>query len=965
MLSASVAHAGDAEWTTSGPVGGLVQELMFVPGNPAIAYATTLGGVYRSTDGGDTWNPADLGIVAEPAYPLDLALDAEQPGSLYTFDSWGRIYRSTDSGGVWAILPNALLEGVHPTAIADQPGTTCTVLLGTATPTLIGGPMLFKSIDCGLTYARIGTGLIDNASVQTIAIDPSNANHILVGLVGAGMQPLFQSTDGGQTFSATTLTASGNVDSISFGVDGDLWVVVDSYDVFHSNDGGATWTTPGQTSAYGVSVTADITQADRAWVASSDGVIRVDFDGSLYVPTLVDDGLTPNPTYTDGVNPVPTGVRRLTWRPGSTPRLFATTPGTGIFILDAAGTQWSPVTRSPTAVAVRALALRKDANGQNPRLWAGQSSDNEVSPALHRSNDDGASWSVTNNTLEAGELWSLLVDPTTSGSAATTVLYAGGHAAAKGNTAYYNFGLYRSDDGGASWTTLDGNLPIANSYHGTIRALALDPQSCTSPPCTPANGPLHRLYAVGHGRAPDDQLVFDQTHRVLRSDNRGTTWTDLSTNPGFPRSNYRINELTQRVTPTVLAVDPGNPQVLYVGTEAEFYDLNSSDAHVLDPSRESGLFKSTDQGQTWLRITGLPAKIDSANYPNASYDVVDLLIDPRNTNVLWLAMRDLFAVGTSTIFRSADSGATWNEFSSGLNGTLALQDLAFDPINPDVIYAAASGNGANPGAVYRGVWNDTNNSIAWLSISIGLPAEFIYTVAVDPLEPNLIHAGTSNGVYSMTREPDQDGDGAPDDVENQAPDAGGLPSGDGNGDNTADATQKDVGSSVIIFRRPGAAIANVTSAIDQNAPETLGTCDQAVDVSLIAHDQISVDLDVDGDPISHPFPARQFEILDCNAAAIDFTFHGANFSRPGWVFRFFGPLNSGNPSDFGWYDLPSATRTGPSTWRVILSADGLGSYRPETDAIRFIGSPACLDDRLTGDGFETDPTPDPGCAANP
>ena len=72
---------------------------------------------------------------------------------------------------------------------------------------------------------------------------------------------------------------------------------------------------------------------------------------------------------------------------------------------------------------------------------------------------------------------------------------------------------------------------------------------------------------------------------------------------------------------------------------------------------------------------------------------------------------------------------------------------------------------------------------------------------------------------------------------------------------------------------------------------------------------------------------------------------------------------AGNQAEFGWYDLPTATRVDVDTWRLQLSAEGLGSYRPEEDAIRFIGSPACVDDRLMGDGFETVATPDNGCAA--
>ncbi len=216
---------------------------------------------------------------------------------------------------------------------------------------------------------------------------------------------------------------------------------------------------------------------------------------------------------------------------------------------------------------------------------------------------------------------------------------------------------------------------------------------------------MQRVYAVGHGRAPNDQLIADETHRVLRSNDRGTNWIDLSINPGFPRSNFRVNELLQRVTPTVVVVDPVNPQKLFVGTEAEFYDLDTGDGILLDTTRESGLFRSIDGGANWTRVAGLPPKLNGTVYPNASRDVVDLLVDPGNGSVLWLAMRDLYSTGSSTILRSANGGTSWQVAANGINASLELRDLAFDPQNPNILYAAAGGNGANPGAIYRGVWN--------------------------------------------------------------------------------------------------------------------------------------------------------------------------------------------------------------------------------------------------------------------
>ena len=981
LLLSALVHAGDAEWTTSGPLGGHAQEIVFDPTTPNKAYATTPGGVFRSIDGGMTWTAADSGIVADTVYALPLMLDAEQPTRLYTFDSWGRIYRSDDSGTTWAILPGSptgvgaaermgsgvVVSDIHPTAMVDVPGAgqPCALLLGTATSGSGNGAMLYRSNTCGLSYTHIGDGLPDDIAVTSMLFDPANPSRVLVGLVtgGVGNQPLYVSNDSGLTFTAMTLSAIGSVDRLSFGIDGDIWVVVGSYDVFHSNDAGASWNPVG---IAGISVTADATVADRAWIASSEGVYRIDVNGSLYTPTAVFDGLTPNPSYTAAGESVPAGARHLVWRGGATPTLFASTTGSGLYTLDASGTHWTPVVAAPAAAVIHALAIHPAIvnAGMSQKLWAGQTTFSTVSPALYASTNAGATWSTANNTLRAADIRALLIDPTTATATATTTVYAAGHSAANGNTGYLNFGLYRSDDGGATWNTLDGALPISNSYLGAVRALALDPNSCTSPPCTPSNGPLQRVYAVGHGRAPNDQNVADETHRVLRSDDRGTNWADLSVNPGFPRSNFRVNELLQRVTATVVAVDPVNPQRLYVGTEAEFYDLDFSDGILLDTTRESGLFRSIDGGANWTRVAGLPPKVNATVYPNASRDVVDLLIDPRDGNVLWLALRDLYSTGSSTILRSSDGGDTWSTFDNGIAASLELHDLAFDPQNPDILYAAAGGNGANPGAIYRGVWNPGTQSIQWLSISVGLPAESAYTVAVDPNNPNQLHAGTDTGVHSITRSPDQDGDGIPDDDEDMAPDVpGGIPGlGDGNGDGQMDSAQRDVGTSVIVIRSPTGGTA-ITSAIVSGTGPAPSACTQAVDVTAISATELAIDLDLaTGQTLLHPYPACQFDIANCATVLVDITYHGQDFSAPGWRFRYFGPAEAGAQDSIGWHDLPGVQRVGPSTWRTALVAGAPGSYRPESDAIRFVGAPTCIDDRLFADSLESAPTVMLSCA---
>jgi photosystem II stability/assembly factor-like uncharacterized protein len=972
LLLAAVAHGGNGEWTTSGPLGGRVHELVFDPGNPLKAYATTYGGVFRSNDGGTTWSSASNGIVADTYYPLPLILDAEQPNRLYSFDSWGRIYRTDNGGTNWAIMPDTLPSNVHPSVLADKPGIGCTILLGTATDTSGHGPMLFKSTDCGQSFFQIGAGLPTDEAVTAIAFDPTDVsnNTLLVGLdavTTTELHAIWRSTDGGATFTPTFSTfepGSGGrpeVNQIDFDAAGRVWTGVGSYALFHSIDSGVNWTSTGATGVSAIAADPDV--ADRVWVGGADEAGRVDFDGSLYTYTTVNDGLSGNPTYDDGFRPVPAGVDRLAFRPSAPTKLFASTEGSGIFSLTTTPVPlWTPVSTQPAGAGIRAVAVHPT----TPQvLLAGQATFSVSSPALYRTINGGTNWSPSNVELEAADIQAIVFDPTTTGSVPTSTFYAGGRSATNFNVGFHHYGLYRSDNGGQTWLTLDGNLPsVSNHTLGAIRGIALDPNSCTVPPCLALAGPLQRVYAVGHGRTENDVIIAFDTHRVLRSDDRGSTWTALDGNPGFPASNRNGINLRQRVTPTVIVVDPNDAQRLYVGTEAQFYDYDTGDAAVLDPTRQSGLFTSSDGGANWTRVPGLPPKTNSTIYPNASLDVVDLLIDRSGgRNVLWIALRDLYESGSSTIYRSANGGASWQQMDEGLNSSLELRDLAIDPSDPNVLYAATGGDGANPGAIYRGVWDNATSSIRWLSISVGLPAESAYAIAVDPTNPNQLHAGTDTGVHSITRLPDQDGDGIPDSVEDQAPDVpGGLSGlGDGNGDGQLDSAQREVGSSVVIFRRGGSTA--VTSSIVSGTGPGIGACTQAVDISLIAPDALAVDIDpVSGQTYGHDFAARQFDITQCATAVVDITYHGANFASYGWSFRYFGPAQPGELEEVGWYAWPQAQRIGASTWRLQLTADAFGSYRPEPDAIRFVGGPACLDDRVYVDSFETAPALTPGCA---
>jgi len=231
--------------------------------------------------------------------------------------------------------------------------------------------------------------------------------------------------------------------------------------------------------------------------------------------------------------------------------------------------------------------------------------------------------------------------------------------------------------------------------------------------------------AVTSGRLIDVAVNPENIHEfyiaaaggnVWKTSNSGTTWNPIFDNYG----SYSIGCVT---------IDPNNSHVVYVGTGE-----NNSQRSV---SWGDGIYRSEDGGKSFKNI-GL----------KKSEHIAKILIDPRDSKVIYVAAQGpLWGPGGNRgLYKSTDYGATWDSVLY-ISENTGVTDLVMDPRDPDVLYAASYQrrrhvwtlvNGGPEGAIYK----STNAGKTWDKLKSGLPSGDVGRIglAISPVNPDYIYA---------------------------------------------------------------------------------------------------------------------------------------------------------------------------------------------------------------------------------
>lgn len=645
------------DWMPIGPyaIGGRVNAIVARPGGVPAYLGAANGGVWRSDDWGDNWQPLTdkLGIFSVGA----LAMNPLNPNSVWCgtgdanatldgYDGTG-LFVSRDLGVHWTY--RGLREVAHIAAVAVDPVDTNRIYVGAMGKAFTTDPHrgFYRSTNGGTTWTKT-LFVNDSVGVSEVAVHPVNPDTIYCvtwervrrltyrRAFGAGCG-VWRSVDRGTTWTRLTNglpVASDNVGRITIAIapsrPSRIYASVISgaisgyvgLGIYRSDDGGESWQRVDQagthSSAFGGfgwyfgHMAVDPWDPDDVWVCGVDLLRSLDggvFPQSVLGGAHVDqhalwiDPNDPTRVYlgNDG------GFYRRdggTWiKSPNLPisQFYAGTVATQNANKVLGGTQDNGTLKTETGAFGWARILGGD--GFHP--WVDPNNSNHIlaewqycsdKSGFKRSTNNGAGWVSTFGWVSAGERYNwntpLIANPLNSNT-----LLSGSQR------------VYKSTNTGGTWTAISGDLstnPGAQVNFGTISTVAIS-QADTA------------LYLAG----TDDGKVW-------RSPNGGGAWQDITA--GLPA-----------LYVTRVVADPNDAQAIYVAHSGFGQDVH-------DPR----VFRSADRGDTWTSISG--------NLPDAP--VNDLIVDP-------LLPGSLYAATDLGVFVTRNLGETWVP----LGGSMPVQPV--------------------------------------------------------------------------------------------------------------------------------------------------------------------------------------------------------------------------------------------------------------------------------------------------
>ena len=650
----------EMRWRMIGPFrGGRTRAVAGVPQQPNVFYVGAVdGGVWKSTDYGRTWTAIfdqeptqSVGAIAVAPSDPRIVYVASGEGLLRPDLSIGDgIYRSTDSGKTWTHL--GLREGQQIPALVVDPHDPDRLFAA-----VFGHPYgpskergIFRSTDGGATWQKV-LSAGDATGGSDVELDPANSDVVYASLWQARLGP-------------------GEDDNSYEGSGGGL---------FKSTDGGTTWKklTKG--------LPQDLVQINVTVAASQPS--------RLYATLSTTE-----------------------------PSSYGSGEGLGFYRSDDAGESWSRVTTDPRPAM-------KIGGGDLPIPRADPKNPETVYSAsivTVRSTDGGKTWTSIRGAPGGDDYQNLWINPQNPDI----------------NLLVSDQGALVTVNGGESWSSWY-NQPTAQLYHAsttnTFPYKVCGAQQESGSVCISNRGndgeitfrEWHPVGAIEYGYVAPDPLDPDIIYGAGRSDVSRYHWSTgqvESITPIPVRDGYRAD----RTEPIMFS--PVDPHTLYYAANV--------------------LFKTTDNGKTWQVISPdlsrehpeVPASLGDIKDHDAKADkrrgaIYSLAPSFKNIETLWAGTDD------GQVWRTPDGGKNWENITPlGLVAWRKITQISASSFDDDSAYVSASGFRIDDLHPY--IYRTHDSGKTWQLITAGLPdASPVDTVRADPVRQGLLFAGTENAVW--------------------------------------------------------------------------------------------------------------------------------------------------------------------------------------------------------------------------